>query len=130
MNTMFLLYTDEARRARQTQEDRVKAIADHWAITDETTAQGKFKGASPLQPSSNTLTVRADGANVAATDGPFAETKEVLGGYYIIDCQDAEEAKYWATRLAHTGCISSVEVRPLATVPARVESAVPALSHA
>ena len=130
MNTMFLLYTEEAKRARLTEEERKQATADHWAILDDATAQGKFKGANPLQPASTAITMRADGANVTVTDGPFAETKEVLGGYYIIDCKDAEEAKYWAARLVHVGSITSVEIRPLADVPARVQFAPPTHSHA
>ena len=55
------------------------------------------------------------------TDGPFIETKEALGGYYIIDCRNDEEAQYWAGRLAQTGCASTVEFRPLRAIPGREE---------
>jgi hypothetical protein len=131
MDTIFLLYTDEVKRAMQTEEDRAEAMANHWGIMDDAKAQGKFKGASPLQGAKTAVTVRgAGGGTLTTIDGPFAETKEVLGGYYIIDCNDADEAKYWAGRLALTGCIGAVEIRPLAAIPNRAESLAPVHAHA
>jgi hypothetical protein len=131
MDTMFLLYTDITKRAIQTEDDKTQAMASHWAIMNDAKALGKFKGASPLQDSKTAITVRATaGGGIATTDGPFAETKEALGGYYIIDCEDADDARHWAGRLAHTGCIGAVEIRPLAAIPNRIETPEPVHAHA
>ncbi len=134
MNYMFVLYADPTRRALQTPEDRAKAISEHWAVMDDASSRGVFKGANPLAPASTALTVRAGSGNVTVTDGPFAETKEVLGGYYIIGCKDAAEAEYWGRRLAQIGYTSAVEIRGVAALPSRVEasasSGTPVLSPA
>lgn len=131
MDTMFLIYADEARRTSRTPEERAEAILRHWTIMDDAKAQGKLKGVSPLQAVTTAMSVRVAGdGKITTTDGPFAETKEVLGGYYILDCTDIEEAKYWAGRIAQTGCALTVEIRPLAAIPSRAELAVPDYAHA
>lgn len=119
MEYLFLLYL-HPEETPVTGEQRVKAVRDHWAIMDDATAAGVYRGASPVQPSAATVIRRSNGGDLSMTDGPFAETKEVLGGYYVIDCADAEEAQKWGSRLARTGRIRVVEVRPLAPVPPRV----------
>lgn len=121
MDYMFLLYSDEQRMGRLSLEETSRAISHHWGIMDEASAKGVFKGASPLLPSTTAVTVRPQANGPIVTDGPFAETKEALGGYYIIDCRDAEDARYWATRLAEGGCGAGVEIRALRMIPSRVE---------
>jgi hypothetical protein len=116
MDYMFLLYTDDAKMTGRAPEERERSMAVHYGIISDAKARGVFKGASPLQPAATALTVRPADGKVTITDGPFAETKEVLGGYYLIDCKDTEEAQYWATRLSGTGCVSAVEFRALASV--------------
>jgi hypothetical protein len=74
-----------------------------------------------LQPVEKTLVARSDGRHVLITDGPFAETKETLGGYYLIECADEEEAKYWGGRLAQTGCAIKVEIRAVASTAAMLD---------
>ena len=120
MQYLFLLYNNEAQR--MTPEQASQARERQWAILDETTRQGILRGAAPLQSSAASISVRSHGGTVVTTDGPFAETKETLGGFYLIECGDAEEARYWGGRLAQTGCATGVEVRPLAQIPAREES--------
>jgi hypothetical protein len=120
MQFLFLLYGDES--AKTTPEQGAQARERQWAIIDESTRKGVLRGCSPLQPSTATVSMRAQGGSVVAIDGPFAETKEALGGFYLIDCRDAEEAKYWGGRLAQTGCATGVEIRPLAQIPGRVEA--------
>ncbi len=66
---------------------RASARSRTWAIIDESTRKGVLRGCSPLQPSTATVSMRAQGGSVVAIDGPFVETKEALGGYYIIDCR-------------------------------------------
>jgi hypothetical protein len=121
MDYMFLLYSDERRMANFSLEETGKAISHHWGIMDEASAKGVFRGASPLSPSATAVTVRTQPGGPIVTDGPFAETKEALGGYYIINCRDAEEAQYWARRLADSVCGSAVEIRALRAIPSRVE---------
>jgi hypothetical protein len=125
MDYMFLLYSNEAQMAQMTEEERTATISRHWAIMDEATSLGVFKGASRLDRAASALSVRADQGKVMVTDGPYAETKETLGGYYIIDCKDTEEAKYWAGRLAQTACGAVVELRPLRATPGRVDGCAP-----
>ena len=120
MQFLFLLYHDES--VKMTLEQGAQARERQWAIIDETTRKGVLRGCSPLQPSSATVSLRAQSGSVVAIDGPFTETKETLGGFYLIDCHDAEEAKMWGSRLAQTGCATAVEVRPLAAIPGRVEA--------
>jgi hypothetical protein len=120
MDYMFLLYSDEAKMAQLTPEERRITITRHFAISDEAKARGVFKGANPLQPTLTAKTVRSGESKTTITDGPYAETKEGLGGYYIIDCASPAEAEYWATRLATTVCGVCVEYRQIREVPARV----------
>jgi hypothetical protein len=72
-------------------------------------------------PSFTAVTVRARQDGPQVTDGPFLETKEALGGYYLIDCRDDQEALYWAKRLATGTCGSSVEFRALRAIPSRAD---------
>jgi len=130
---MFLLYTNEDERAESLVEEREKATQAHWAIMDETRRLGIFQGAEPLAPTSTATTVRHRDGKALITDGPFAETKEQLAGYYILDCKDLDEAISWAAKIPILcrGTAGCVEVRPLPGLPAR--EGVPAgdgeLSH-
>lgn len=117
MEYLFLLYLNPEETPMSA---CVQAVRNHWAIMDDATAAGVFRSASPLQPSPGTVIRRSDGGDLSMTDGPFAETKEVLAGYYVLDCADPEEARKWGSRLASTGRIRAVEIRPQAPVPARL----------
>jgi hypothetical protein len=82
---------------------------------DETARRGILQGAEPLAPTATAKTVRFEEGKRVLTDGPFAETKEQLAGYYILDCRDIDEAVEWASKIptacgGGTGC---VEIRPL-----------------
>jgi hypothetical protein len=120
MDYMFLIYANESVESTRTQADSLKRRERGWAILDEAKARGVFKAANPLYPISAARTARATHGTASITDGPFAETKEALGGFWIIDCQDADEAEYWASRLAETCCASAVEFRPIAALPLRI----------
>ena len=112
MRYMMLIYNREAEFA--TPEDLKEISAAHRAVMDETTRQGMFRGADPLKPTSTATTVRVKNGNAVVTDGPFAETKEQLAGYYILDCKDLDEALEWAAKI-HAACegATCVEVRPV-----------------
>ncbi len=93
-------------------------MQEYMAFTQDLVKSGKFKAGDRLEPSAEARTVRIRNGKTVTTDGPFAETKEQLGGYYIVDAKDLEEAVDIATRIpgARTG---AVEVRAIATLPAR-----------
>src|SRR5436309_9152854 len=99
MRYMFLIYTNEKADAQLTPGQVQAAMEGHRAVMSETSQLGIFRGAEPLQPTSTAKTVRMQDGKVLSTDGPFAETKEQLGGYYILDCTDLDEALYWAARI-------------------------------
>ena len=123
MDYMFLMYAEKAM-GETSPEQLDRQMAVHRGIIRDAKSRGVFKGASPLQPAASAMTVRPAPDKVRITDGPFAETKETLGGYYLIDCKDSEEAQYWASRLAQTGCVSAVEFRALASIPEPMQRAV------
>ena len=93
-------------------------MQDYMVFTQDLVKSGKFKAGDRLESSSGARTVRVRNGKTVTTDGPFAETKEQLGGYYIVEAKDLEEAVAIAARIpgARTG---SVEVRTVASMPAR-----------
>jgi hypothetical protein len=113
---MLLIYSRET----PLRTDEEKGIAlKHREVMDEAKQRGIFHGAEPLQATNTAITVRktVDG-NTLVTDGPFAETKEQLAGYYILDCAGPEEAVEWASKIP-TGCQGGegcIEIRPIRTV--------------
>lgn len=119
MRYMFLVYSRELPPDQI--PDMSEVQAKHFALMDEARQLGIFHGASPLQPTSTATTVRMQGEKPLILDGPFAETKEQLAGYYILECRDLDEALRWAARIP-TACKGSdgcIEVRPLFELPAR-----------
>ena len=115
MRYMLLIYTNESKAEQIPDEDKQKIMAGHWAVMDETNRRGIFRGAEPLHPTSTATTVRVQHGRVLTTDGPFAETKEQLAGYYILDCKDLDEAIAWAAKIptACGGGEGCIEIRPL-----------------
>jgi hypothetical protein len=81
-------------------------------LTDDMTEAGVLVGGEALEPISAATTVRVRGGERMITDGPFAETKEQLGGFYLVDCADLDEAIEWAARIP-SGEFGSIEVRPI-----------------
>ena len=109
MKYMLLIYSAEGG---WTDDERNQCMADSTAICHELAEQGKFISASPLHPVATATSIRIRDGKRQITDGPFAETTEQLGGYYIIDVDNLDEAIAIASRLppAKKG---TVEVRPL-----------------
>ncbi len=109
MKYMLLIYSAEAS---WTDEERSRCMADSTVLCHELAEQGKFVSASPLHPVEMATSIRIRDGKRQITDGPFAETTEQLGGYYIIDVADLDEAIAIAGRVppAKKG---TVEVRPL-----------------
>jgi hypothetical protein len=121
MRYMFLIYSRETDMAGRSMAEVEQMKAAHWAVMDETRARGIFQGAEPLHPTATATTVRMEGGSPLVLDGPFAETKEQLAGYYILDCQDLDEAIGWAAKIptACKGGSGCIEIRPLMALPAR-----------
>jgi hypothetical protein len=110
MRFLLTVYDDE-RRWASVDEETVKAEIDaYWALDNEATAAGVFVDSAGLHPTDTAKTLRIRDGEQGVTDGPFAETKEQLGGYYLLECESIEEALRWAAKIpaARTG---SVEVR-------------------
>jgi hypothetical protein len=106
---LLLIYTNENA---WTEDERQHCLAESTQLTHELNAQGKYLGASPLQPVALATSVRVRDGKRFITDGPFAETHEQLGGYFLIDAQNLDEAIAIAGRIpgARKG---TVEVRPV-----------------
>jgi hypothetical protein len=124
MQYMMLIYSGEAPGGLPPEEvERIKAT--HWRLIDEATRKGVLVGVGPLAPTSSATTVRMQNGKAMVTDGPFAETKEHLAGYYILECKDLDEAIEWATRIpsACRGADGCIEIRPMPGLPAREETA-------
>ena len=112
MRYMLLIYNDETKDLAPSDPGWDELMAAYGAFTDEVRANGTFVGGDPLQPTMTATTVRVRDGQVLNSDGPFAETKEQLGGFYMLDCRDLDQALELAARIpaAKTG---SIEVRPL-----------------
>ena len=112
MKYMLTIYADEGRWDQVSPED-MKGIMDaYYAFGDEAEKAGVLVAGEGLQRTHTATTVRVRDGGRLTTDGPFAETKEQLGGFYLLDCRDLDEAIEWASKIpgAQTG---SVEVRPV-----------------
>ncbi len=122
MQYAFLIYTEESLHRNMTQEQASTAINNNLEIIGDATERGVFRGMLRLTPTSESVTARRQLGQLSFTDGPFTETKEILGGFYLMECKDESEARYWAERLTKTGCSTAVEFRPVADVYTLEES--------
>ena len=123
MRYMLLIYSKE-RPEGLTPEQGQELSNAHRMIMEEASRRGVLESAEPLATTSTATTVRIHDGKVLVVDGPFAETKEQLAGYYILDCKDLDEALDWAAKIP-TQCKGSegcVEVRPLPGVGRRREA--------
>ena len=112
MRYMMLIYDNEAHAESQSEAERNAMFEEYFAFSREVREKGAFKAGDPLMPTTSATTVRVKDGKRLTTDGPFAETKEQLGGYYILDCKTLDEALAFAAKIpaARYGC---VEVRPI-----------------
>jgi hypothetical protein len=120
MKYMLLCYDDEKAWEKAGKAALEEAMQEAVQLTHEINAKGQYIEAAPLEPVSTATSVRVRDGKLLVTDGPFAETREVLGGYYLIDVPNLDEAIRIAAR--HSGArVGTVEVRPvmeLAGLPA------------
>jgi hypothetical protein len=116
---LALIYADEGVWETFSEEDRQAAYAQYGAFADEARAAGVMAGGNELASTRDATTVRVREGETLVTDGPYAEVKEALGGYFLLECSSMDEALDWAARIpgAHHG---HVEVRPTYVDPAEV----------
>jgi hypothetical protein len=112
MKFMLIVHHDEAAFEKIDKERRQQMLAESIDLTHHLHAAGQYIHASPLQPAETAVIIRVREGKSMVTDGPFAETKEQIGGYFLIDAQDREEAVGIAERVPGAR-IGTVEVRPL-----------------
>ncbi|HTG48130.1 MAG TPA: YciI family protein [Actinomycetota bacterium] len=112
MRYILLIYGDEAGRGAMSEDDRHAMYAEYEKFANEITERGIGRGGDELSPVSSATTVREREGTMLVTDGPFAETKEQLGGYFIVDVDDLDTAIELASKIpaVHGG---SVEIRPI-----------------
>ena len=121
MRYIFLIYSREMDRASMSAEEGQAIRTQHWAVQDEAGRKGVLHAAQPLQPTNSATSVRMHDGKPLIVDGPFAETKEQLAGYYLIDCRDLDDAIEWAKKIP-SGCRGGpgcIEIRPLLELPPR-----------
>ncbi len=112
MKYMLLMYANEPETAKFTPEES-QALFQTWqTLLKEAQAAGVLLSSTGLSPIANATTVRVRGGQTLCTDGPFAETHEQLGGFFLLECQDLDEAIRWAAKIPHAQ-YGSVEIRPL-----------------
>ena len=112
MKYMCLIYEPPVERTAEELDALFKA---YWAFTQDVQAAGKMVAGDALESVTTATTVRVRDGETLTTDGPFAETKETLGGYYILECADLDEALAWAAKIP-SAKHGSIEVRPVSTM--------------
>jgi hypothetical protein len=115
MRYALLIYASEQDWAGQTEEESQAVNQEYMAFTKDIVDRGLMKGGEALQPTSTATSVRVRNGDTLTTDGPFAETKDQLGGFYLVDCKDLDEAVEVAAGIpdARRG---TIEVRPIMEV--------------
>lgn len=112
MQYMLMIYGNEASEQKQSKVAMEQMFAAYGAYTKALREAGVMRAGDPLQPSSTATTVRVKGGKTEVLNGPFAETKEQFGGYYIIEVPDLDAALSWAARCPGAS-YGTIEVRPI-----------------
>ena len=112
MQYMLLIYGNEEARAQATKEQMGQMMSAYVAYTEAMKTAGVYQSGNPLQGSSTATTVRAPDGKTKVLNGPYAESKEQLGGYYLIDAPDLDSALSWAARCPGAQ-FGAIEVRPI-----------------
>jgi len=112
MKYLMLIYDNEAQFAAADPKEVQQVMGAYAAFTNEVKEKKVYVTGEALQPTSTATTVRVRGGKMATTDGPFAETKEQLGGFYLLDCKNLDEAIEYAAKIPGAS-MGSVEIRPI-----------------
>jgi hypothetical protein len=116
MQYMLMCCFEEKAWERLSEAERNSIMQEYGAVVRGLIESGQLRGGGQLQPASAATTVQIKNGKTVLTDGPFAETKEQLGGYHLIECKDLDEAISIASRIPTLPAGGAVEVRPLAMV--------------
>ena len=116
MQYMLLIYDDGATWGRMSEDERNGVMREFFQFTEELRNAGKYVAGDALQPLETAKSVRLRDGAVTTTDGPFAETKEALGGYYLVDVDSETEALEWAAKIP-SARFGTIEVRPVVVFP-------------
>jgi hypothetical protein len=122
MQYMLLIYNDEQGWAAMSDDERNAVFGDYLAFTSSIRESGNFVDGAPLQPTSTSTSVRVRSGDQLVTDGPFAETKEQLGGFYLVEAENVDEAIELAARIPGAR-YGTIEVRPVMPIGAEAASA-------
>jgi hypothetical protein len=116
MQYILLIYENEAEKKSRNAEEGQRIFGEYMAFTASIKQSGHMRAGEPLESAETATTVRVKEGKTVRTDGPFAETREQLGGFYIVEAKDLDEAVGIAARIpaSKTGC---VEVRPIMKLP-------------
>ena len=112
MRYLCLIYDSEAQLEAMPKDAAEAFMGEYFAFSDEIRGSGHFVAGEALQPVATATTVRVRNGKLSATDGPFAETREQLGGFYLIEARDLNEAIGVASRIP-SARIGSIEIRPI-----------------
>jgi len=112
MRYIFLIYENESLATKRSKEEQETIMAGHMAFAASVRNAGVFLAGDPLLETNTATTVRVRDGKATGVDGPFAETKEQLGGYYILECTDLDQALEYASQIPSVA-YGSVEVRPI-----------------
>lgn len=112
MQYLCLIYENEAVELNRSDEENGKIISAYMAFTEEVKENGKMVAGDALMPTDTATTIRIRDNELMVSDGPFAETKEQLGGYYLLECENLDDAIATAAKIpsAKSG---SIEIRPI-----------------
>jgi hypothetical protein len=110
---LLLIAGDEHRLNNQPETEQTQTMNAWGAYMQELQAAGKLRGGERLRPAGAATTVRVKDGQRLLSDGPFAETKEQLGGYFLVEANDLDEAVDWASKMPHLPAGGVVEVRPI-----------------
>ena len=116
MNYLLLIYSDESERVDRSEADTEAMFAEYRAFAEGVAASGALRAGDALEGVATATTVRVRGGEVVVTDGPFAETKEQLGGYYLVDVADLDAAIEIAAKIPGA-LYGSIEIRPIMSLP-------------
>jgi len=117
MRYLLLLYEPERPTDAEIPPEQLQQqLAAYAAFTADVKSRGLFQAGEALEPASTATTVRVRDGKTITTDGPFAETKEILGGFYLLECRDLDEASELAARIP-AATRGSIEIRPIWELP-------------
>lgn len=125
MQYLLAIYVDESDEPEPGSAEFDEYVGRYHVVTEEMRRAGVFEDGRPLEPVATATTVRVRSGRTLTTDGPFAETKEQLGGFYLLDCANLDEAIAWAERIP-AAAHGSVEIRPILRLDPEVPSSASA----